>query len=144
MPFPLKRCMMNPSPPKKPLPIFSWKNIESSTPTVEARNADFWATISFPGLIWKGLMEPGKLDEKAIIPGPPSAVYLFWKRLSPENARPSILPIPPFEEVSIFMFWLIHDIAPFSVIMVSPGSRLQMTTGKGSPSMVKFIVYLLT
>jgi len=33
--------MIKPSPPKKPAPILFWKNTDSSTPEVEARNADF-------------------------------------------------------------------------------------------------------
>nr|DAW97922.1 MAG TPA: hypothetical protein [Inoviridae sp.] len=41
--------------------------------------------------------------------------------------------MPPFDVVSIFMFGVIHDMAPFSVIIVSFASRLQITTGNGSP-----------
>ena len=51
--------------------------------------------------------------------------------LSPEKARPNIFPIPPPVVVSIFIFGDIHDIAPFSVSMVSPPSKLQITTGGG-------------
>ena len=51
---------------------------------------------------------------------------------SPENMRPKALPSPP-AEVDISMLGDIHTMEPFSVIMVSPPSRLQMTTGMGSP-----------
>ena len=84
----------------------------------------------------KALILPGKQEAKAIVPLLPIAVYLFWNMCSPENARPNILPIPPLDDVSIFILGDIHDIAPFSVIIVSPGSRTQVTTGSGSPSIV--------
>ena len=31
---------------------------------------DFWHIRSLPGVIWNALIDPGKLDAKAIIPGP--------------------------------------------------------------------------
>ena len=72
MPFPASLCMMKPSPPKNPAPIFFWKAIESSTPVVEARNAFFWAMSSLPEPISTGLIAPVKLEAKAMVPGPPS------------------------------------------------------------------------
>ena len=55
---------------------------------------------------------------------------------SPENIRPSTLPTPPFEVVSILMFGVIQAMAPLSVIMVSPASSVQITTGNGVPSIL--------
>lgn len=68
------------------------------------------------------MMEPGKLDANAIIPGPPTAVYVFWKMDSPENILLNAFPTPP-APVSIFMLGVIQDIAPFSHLMDSPASR---------------------
>ena len=39
-----------------------------------ARKALFWKIISLPGVISNARMDPGKLDAKAIMPGPPMAV----------------------------------------------------------------------
>ena len=86
------------------------------------------------------LIEPGKLDAKAIIPSPLIDVYLFWKMESPENILPKAFPIPPFVDVSIFIFGLIQLIDPRSVIIVSPCATWQTTTGNGSPC----ISYLIT
>ena len=74
MPRPESFCMIKPSPPKKPAPNFFWKNTDSSTPCSEARKADFWAMTGLSGVISTGRMAPGKLEAKAIIPGPPWAV----------------------------------------------------------------------
>ena len=57
---------------------------------------------------------------------------MFWKMDSPENIRPKALPRPP-AEVSISILGDIHTMEPFSVIIGSPLSRSQMTTGVGSP-----------
>ena len=57
---------------------------------------------------------------------------MFWKMDSPENIRPKALPRPP-AEVSISILGDIHTMEPFSVIIGSPLSRSQMTTGMGSP-----------
>ena len=84
-------------------------------------------------------MEPGKLEPKAIMPGPPWAVYVFWKMESPENMRPKALPMPP-APVSIFMLGLIQTMEPRSVIMDSPPSRWQTTTGRGSPRISYFML----
>ena len=73
-PRPESRCMMKPSPPKKPALSLFWKKTESSTPPVEPRKPLFCTTRSFPGVISMGRMEPGKLEARAIIPGPPWAV----------------------------------------------------------------------
>ena len=81
-------------------------------------------------------IEPGKLDAKAIIPFPPSAVYMFWNRASPENIRPKAFPRPPFVVVSIFMLGLIQLMLPRSVIIFSPASSSQITTGSGVPSIL--------
>gem|GEM_PF-5417616 len=61
---------------------------------------------------------------------------------SPENARPNIFPRPP-PTVSILMLGDIHDIAPLSVIIVSPSESWQITTGNGSPSIEYCINTLL-
>ena len=79
-------------------------------------------------------MLPGKLEAKAISPWPPWAVYRFWKMESPESIRPNALPRPPLVLVSIFMLGVIQLMLPRSVIMVSPGSSWQITTGSGVPS----------
>jgi len=68
------------------------------------------------------MIEPGTLDANAIIPGPPSAVYVFWNMDSPENILLNALPMPPVP-VAIFIFGVIHDIAPFWHITLSPPSR---------------------
>ena len=64
------------------------------------------------------IIVPGKLEANAIIPLPPTAVYLFWKIASPENIRPIALPKPP-ADVSICIFGDIQLIEPFSVMSVS-------------------------
>ena len=53
---------------------FFWKNTDSSTPASEARKPDFCTTMGCCGSMSTARMEPGKLDAKAIIPGPPRAV----------------------------------------------------------------------
>ena len=70
MPVPDRRCMIKPSPPKKPAPSFLLKWIDSSTPSVEARNALFWSTNSRPGAISRGTMRPGKQEPNVIMPSP--------------------------------------------------------------------------
>ena len=52
---------------------------------------------------------------------------------SPENIRPKALPRLPPAEVCISILGFIHTMEPFSVIMVSPAFRSQITTGMGSP-----------
>ena len=74
MPLPESFCMMKPSPPKKPAPAFFWKKIESSTPISEARKPLFWTTTGRSGRTSTARMAPGKLEPKAIMPGPPWAV----------------------------------------------------------------------
>ena len=74
MPWPESFCMMKPSPPKKPAPTFFWKWMERSTPGVAARNALFCAITGIFGVISTARIAPGKLEAKAIMPGPPSAV----------------------------------------------------------------------
>ena len=74
VPFPDRRCMINPSPPKRPPAMRFWKKTDISTPAVDARNALFWATISCPGAISNARISPGKLDANAISPVPPCAV----------------------------------------------------------------------
>ena len=51
MPEPDRRCMMKPSPPKKPVPSFLLKWTDICTPASEARKALFCSTISLPGAI---------------------------------------------------------------------------------------------
>ena len=53
---------------------------------------------------------------------------------SPESIRPKAFPKPPLVLVSIFMLGVIQLMLPRSVIMVSPGSSWQITTGSGVPS----------
>ena len=53
--------------------------------------------------------------------------------------RPNTLPMPP-PDVSIFMFGLIHTMEPLSVIILSPASSVQITTGMGSPLISYFIL----
>ena len=116
----------------RPVPSFFWKKTDSSTPGSHARNADFCTTMGLSGRTSTARIEPGKWEAKAIMPWPPSAVYRFWKRDSPENIRPNILPTPP-PTVSICIFGLIQLIAPDSQTTDSPGASVQITTGKGSP-----------
>ena len=66
-------------------------------------------------------MVPGRLEPNAIMPGPPTAVYVFWKMESPENIRPKALPIPP-APVDISILGDIHTMDPRSVIMDSPAA----------------------
>ena len=66
--------MMKPSPPKKPEPSFFWKVTDRVTDSSAARNPLFWTMISRPGAMVKARMLPGKLEAKAIMPGPPWAV----------------------------------------------------------------------
>ena len=70
MPRPDSFCMIKPSPPKKPAPIFFWKNTDSCTPGSAARKADFWQITGRSGAISTARMEPGKLEAKAIMPCP--------------------------------------------------------------------------
>ena len=74
VPFPDRRCMINPSPPKRPPAMRFWKKTDISTPAVDARKALFWAIISCPGAISNARISPGKLDANAISPVPPCAV----------------------------------------------------------------------
>ena len=74
VPRPESFCMMKPSPPKKPPMAFFWKKTDSSTPASEARKADFCTTMGLLGDISTARMEPGKVEAKAIMPGPPWAV----------------------------------------------------------------------
>ena len=85
-------------------------------------------------------MEPGKLEAKAIIPPPFSAVYRFWNIPSPENILPITLEMPPLETVSILMLGDIQLMEPRSVIMLSPFSRVQITTGRVPPSILYCIL----
>ena len=60
---------------------------------------------------------------------------MFWNMDSPENIRPKALPMPP-ALVFISMLGDIQHMDPFSVIMDSPDSTSQITTGMGSPVML--------
>ena len=62
---------------------------------------------------------------------------------SPLNARPNALPSPPSIEVFISMLGVIQLIAPFSVNICSPSLRVQITTGRLSPSIVYRMVFRL-
>ena len=66
--------MIKPSPPKKPPMAFFWKKTDSSTPASEARKADFCTAMGWLGSICTARMEPGKVEAKAIMPGPPRGV----------------------------------------------------------------------
>ena len=68
MPLPERRCMMKPSPPKKPAAARFWKKVESSTPEVEARNARFCAMTGRSGVISTARTAPTNDAPKAIIP----------------------------------------------------------------------------
>ena len=57
-----------------PAPIFFWKNTDSCTVSSLAKKPLFWTISSRPGAMSKARMLPGKLDAKAIMPGPPWAV----------------------------------------------------------------------
>ena len=57
---------------------------------------------------------------------------MFWNMLSPEKARENILPRPP-PRVSISMLGLIQAMEPRSVIICSPSSIWQITTGNTPP-----------
>ena len=70
MPEPDRRCMIKPSPPKKPLPIFLLKWTDRFTPVSAARKAAFCRMTSRPGWMVRGRMRPGKLEPKVIIPAP--------------------------------------------------------------------------
>ena len=70
MPEPDRRCMMKPSPPKKPAPSFLLKWMDSSTLDSQAKKEFFWRIISRPGAMVRGTILPGKLEPKAIMPGP--------------------------------------------------------------------------
>jgi hypothetical protein len=58
--------------------------------------------------------------------------------LSPENALENIRPRPP-PWVCISMLGLIQHMDPRSVIIFSPLSRLQMTTGK-LPPLISYLI----
>ena len=53
---------------------FFWKKTDSSTPASEARKADFCTAMGWLGSICTARMEPGKVEAKAIMPGPPRGV----------------------------------------------------------------------
>src|SRR5688500_14381409 len=60
MPSPVSRCMMNPSPPNSPTPIFFWNAMPICTPRAAQRNESFWQIISPPS--WSrciGMILPG-------------------------------------------------------------------------------------
>ena len=131
-PRPESFCRMKPSPPKKPALNLRLKWMDSSTPVSAARKALFCRISSRPGSMRMGSILPGKLEPKVTMPGPFSAVKMFWNMLSPDSALENILPRPP-PRVSIFMLGLCQTMDPFSVIICSPASRWQTTTGKAPP-----------
>ena len=67
VPWPERRCMMKPSPPKKPAPSFLLKWMSSATPDSAARKDRFWRMNSCPGPMVRGRILPGKLEPKVIM-----------------------------------------------------------------------------
>jgi len=78
--------------------------------------------MPLPGVTSKGIIEPGKLEAKAIMPRPPMGVYSFMKRDSPVKSRPNIFFRPPPVLVSIFILGLIQLMAPLWVQRTCPAS----------------------
>ncbi len=133
-PGPVTRCMIKPSPPKKPLPRLPVKWMDKLTPAVAARNAPFWQIMLRPGASSMAIIRPGK-EEANAISAELLAVYRLMKRLSPLNTLPSTFFAPPSDDASVITSPLAHVRPPDSLIIVSPGSSWQITTGSDPPSM---------
>ncbi len=148
-PSPSSFCMMNPSPPNRPTPIFFWNAIPTDTPRAAQTNESFWQ-ISWPPSVRRSSARtfPGYGAAKATRSlRPPRLVKTVMNRLSPVSTRLPALsraPItPPCCEaaepspkiVSISIPEVMYISTPASATTASPGSSATSTYCISAPLM---------